>query len=182
MPYTGRDDYFWEYNYGIARSESIDEMLLTEDAVNERLSKGENPVDLSIDKWNRIEKAYKFVIGQNDAPDFFVPSRFSQIAEFIGARTCALCLSSVNKHSAEKGFSPKYRSDKCAYCPLNAIDCCYNTGSAFSRVRFLLTAEWPYQEEHEQGLDEIITDQPRRIEVLGAEIALMCKNLKSLKG
>jgi hypothetical protein len=132
-------------------------MLATEEMVAAQIQAGLDPVRLSIQKWEALAHALDVLHAEVSAERYY---RGLEI--FIGARTCALCLTAIQKYEAERG-PQRVNTDKCSVCPLARVDQCTAAGSVFANIEMLLAE-----------------DQPARAQ-LSALIGQMIENLRSIR-
>jgi len=126
-----RRDFDRLYRYPLPAE--IEASLLTETEVNDRLAGGSDPVALSITKWEKIASALASL------EEAIIPQKYySALHEWIGYETCALCrvaIAEVIRQNGEFRFS----SEKCAVCPLGAIDRCIDETSTFAQIDVILS-------------------------------------------
>jgi hypothetical protein len=146
--------------------EQISAHLMTPDEVEARLDQGENPFALSLEKWQRIEKAILEII-EEPAPLTYLES----LRTYIGYKTCALCLESLGTYKIE-GKEIHTGSDKCRVCALAKIDQCTVQGSQFGQIDEIMNKS-PLEVP-----EEMVTE---RIEMLLKSVRKMIKNLGELK-
>ncbi|HAW77397.1 MAG TPA: hypothetical protein DCW74_16895 [Alteromonas australica] len=106
--------------------------LLSPEDVEARLNGGENAIELSIQKWEKLRRVIQ-EIGEDVEPSRF----YKALRDFTGMDSCALCLKAIQKLK-EDGVSLKSREDKCRVCPLATVDQCTKSESVFSRIDDLL--------------------------------------------
>jgi hypothetical protein len=147
--------------------------LLNKIEVKKRINNSEDPIDISIDKWDRICKAIKYLSNDNQ-PHFY----YKSIYECIGCETCALCLTSINQYlSTHKELT--YESDKCSICPLKGIEACVVKNSTFRRIENILESGYYEVESYNKGkTEEDITNDFNKLLSLSE---IMLENLKKLK-
>lgn len=144
-------------------------LILTREQVEERLSAGEDPIDLSLEKWERIYQVYK-----NFSKDLLPYKYYYSLYKRIGYETCALCLDSTNKYIQQ--FGPiLYHNDKCKVCALAVVERCTAAGSTYLAIDHLLFDETgiertPFKSEYEE-----------KNKLLGELLETMIENIKSLK-
>jgi len=154
-------------------SEEIGILMTGEEAEN-RLSDNENPAALSIEKWKRMQKLISILSKKTD-PEFFYPD----LIYFIGYKTCALCLNSIEQYELKYGIQ-KYKENRCLMCPLRKIDCCLDTSSAFNKIVYLL--EGKVSSKIKPGIDFSSISSAERLKMIDDAILKMIENLKMIKG
>jgi hypothetical protein len=108
--------------------------LLSEKAVARGIDKGFDPIKLSIIKWKRIHEAFARLKGEP-----FSEGYLNGFKDYLGFKTCALCITSTKKHLNQIG-AIRYGSDKCKVCPLSPIDRCTMDGSVFDQIASLVSS------------------------------------------
>jgi len=132
--------------------EAMVSQLMDEEEVENRIVK-EDPLSLSIDKWNRI---YSMIIDVNKLKE--IPTiYYSTIEPYIGYKTCALCITSIAKF--KELYGPlQSRESKCSLCPLKVVDCCLDEGSSYNKIEKLLeesTTDYPFDFEYQNSIGRI---------------------------
>ena len=151
----------------------IKSQILTEEEVNNRIKKKENPIKISILKWERLYNALIF-ISNKSAPNYYYKDLYNQ----IGFKTCALCLTSINKAERQK-IELIYDSDKCSLCPLTKIESCTSNNSVFRNIESILRLGYLYLESlYTSKSNEVIKDEHSNLILLTQK---MIENLKELK-
>lgn len=69
------------------------EICMSSDEVKNRLFNNENPILLSIEKWERVHRLFK-IISFKKNPEFF----FGELKNLLSYKTCALCIDSLKRH------------------------------------------------------------------------------------
>lgn len=105
--------------------------FLEPDEVRRRLEAGEDPVTLSLDKWQRILTFTRWLVPMPKSARYYSPELTS---DRLGATSCALCLVATKKHYAEVGPT-RTREDKCQCCPLSGTNQCTKPESLFARFQ-----------------------------------------------
>ena len=130
MPYWEswiRRDSRFELPSGIA------EMLLKPEDVEDRLRRGEDPISLSKEKWERIDRVFAAV---SDLP---LPLAYlGSLRKALGYKTCGLCIDAVRKLLVA-GKRMTTGSDRCKVCRLASIERCTAPGSQFSHLEDVLS-------------------------------------------
>ena len=149
--------------------EEFQARLLKKEDVEKRLADGEDPVDLSIEKWKRIIEVY-----QKFSEDLLPYKYYYGLYEQIGYDTCALCLSSTQLFIQRHGRL-EYQNDKCRVCRLADVERCTSKGSTYLEIDHLLYEETgvertPFKSGYE---DKNVT--------LGKLLHKMLANIESLK-
>jgi hypothetical protein len=143
-------------------------LLPNADDIKEGLDKGEDPVILSINKWENIFRAYEIISS--------FPSPYKYYHELfygIGYETCALCLNSIEKYKNQFGVV-KYKSDKCKVCALAKVDPCPAPQSSYKIIENIL-GEDPIE------MSILSRDKINSLhKLLGDKINKMVENLKFL--
>ena len=113
-------------------SEELRSRLLSPEQVALALDRGENPISLSIQKWEALQSVIE-ELGKNVMPH----SYYAALQDHIGMDTCALCSTSKNTLIAEKGVV-KAANERCNYCPFSRIDQCTRESSIFAAIERIL--------------------------------------------
>lgn len=130
MPYWDEAPYKIVTNFPLPPD--VISIMYTDNDITRRLDNNEDPVLLSIEKWERILRVYS-IISELRHPY----AHYSEIYKFIGYRTCALCIVSIRNF--EKMHGPqRYKEDKCSVCPLAQIERCIDETSAFHKIESIL--------------------------------------------
>ena len=98
--------------------------LFRELDIKAALGFGKDPIELSIQKWQKIKKVVE------DRPTL---GTVMGLSDYIGYKSCALCLRSIEIFKAANGDLLK-DSSKCTVCPLAAIESCVAENSAYSQI------------------------------------------------
>ncbi|HON78806.1 MAG TPA: hypothetical protein PK544_09970 [Spirochaetota bacterium] len=156
-------------------SPALRKILLTPEYILEKLEKGGDPIQLSIDKWEKIKEAYNFI-----AHDGFKRAYYGYIYHLSGANTCALCIVAKKEYEKECGFQ-KYQGDKCIKCVLSTIEPCYDINSVYSNITYLLGYRLPeyYKDQPDLIVRGLSTDE--EFPLLGKNIDIMIERLRSLQ-
>ncbi|MES0489652.1 MAG: hypothetical protein ABUK01_06660 [Leptospirales bacterium] len=146
-------------------SEDLAKHVPTPQEIQEKLKKGNNPVLLSIYKWEKIIKAVE-EISKKDTLSY--QAFISQWRKFVGYETCALCLDSIARlHKIKADISSK--TEKCSVCALAKIDRCIDEDSIFKQLEFQFQVE--FNRDNKEKYTEVL------ISILNK----MVSNLKALK-
>lgn len=163
------------YNPEFARSfayplpEPAKKLLLSAEEVHKRLGNGEDPVALSLEKWEGIQKIHELIANTPNPHKYY-----SRLLDHIGIKNCALCVVSIHTFKRNNG-TMKSAGDKCTVCPLAKIEPCTKPGSAYRQVEALL------EEGSAHFFEEMPADEAREFhEKLGLAINAMLNNLKKL--
>ena len=106
--------------------------LLTEGTVKNALIRKHDPIIMSLVKWRNILHVTA-EIGREVLPSWF----YRDLHRFIGYKTCALCLSSIEKYTSQQG-ELRTSYDKCTVCPLAQLDQCTKPDSVYAKIDTLL--------------------------------------------
>lgn len=98
--------------------------LFTELDIIAALGSGQSPIELSIQKWQKIRKVVE------DRPTI---GTLMGLSDYIGYKSCALCLRSIEIFKTSNG-DLKDDSSKCTVCPLATIEPCVASNSAYSQI------------------------------------------------
>lgn len=173
MSYFEEDDLnIWTENH-FSIPASLKEKLLYKEDILSKLDDSQNPIDLSIQKWEMVLEIVEFV-SEKGSPYFY----YKDIYQYIGFETCALCLVSTRKF-IEKFGSVKYAEDKCRVCPLAKIDRCTEESSTFEIIADILFKGFSYLESRSETLGE--EDLQNNHLLLIPYIKKMISNLTFLK-
>jgi hypothetical protein len=159
----------FERNHVRTLDYKIMEVFMTESEVNRRLEHNENPLLLSIEKWERISSVYKTISA------YLTPYKYyNNFSKFIGYKTCALCISSKEKYiSIYREY--KYQEDKCKVCELAKIDRCIDEQSCYNNIVNLFEfAPHDFGKYTEKDFEQIHTD-------INTQITKMILNLKKIE-
>ncbi|MBN1500787.1 MAG: hypothetical protein JW982_11555 [Spirochaetes bacterium] len=118
----------FKQNYEKEFSSELKSLLLNEDFIDKQLMNNEDPVELSIRKWDKIYHVFKII-----SDELFPYMYYGSFIKFIGYKTCALCISSSKKYAALRG-EVKYQEDKCKVCPLAEIERCIDKDSTYLKI------------------------------------------------
>ena len=156
-------------------SPTLKKILLTPEYVLERLEEGGDPIQLSIDKWEKIKEAYNFI-----AHEGFKSFYYGDIYHLSGANTCALCIIAKKEYEKECG-SQKNQGDKCIKCILSEIEPCYDINSVYSNITYLLGYRLPeyYKDQPDLKIRGLRTDE--EFSLLGKNIDIMIERLRCLQ-
>jgi hypothetical protein len=126
--------------------------LLVEETVAAQMQAGLDPVRLSIQKWEILARALD-VLHSDLAPEIY----YQGLLFYIGARTCALCLASIEKYEAQYG-PQRVNTDKCSVCPLARVDQCTAAGSVFAGIEGLFAKGRPAHAELASLIEQMIAN------------------------
>ena len=98
--------------------------LYEEEQIKAAVESGENPIELSIKKWRKIQQVLS---------DYPTAGTVMGLSDYIGYRTCALCLTSIKTYKAQYG-DLKDSGSKCTVCPLAKIQACVATDSYYAQI------------------------------------------------
>ncbi len=149
-------------------------ILMSEDEVERRLSEKEDPVLLSIEKWERFYKMFQVVSKKND-PEYF----YGDLIGYIGYRTCALCLSSIKKYELQYG-TQEYKEDRCTMCPYKQIDWCLDGSSSFKQIEYFINGYIPDDINEKLNIDFKFLSTSERKNLIDSAILKMIESLKKL--
>ncbi|MCP4132729.1 MAG: hypothetical protein GY754_17320 [bacterium] len=131
------DDDLYQYNFQHKTPETLRALLLTGEDIDKRLARGESPLAISVHKWKRVFKAYRYI------STLYSPASFYRdILKGLGHKTCALCVDALNKYTEQCG-SPRFQKDKCALCPLATKEICHDRTSTYSHIWSILDIARP---------------------------------------
>lgn len=139
MPYWDEDPY--KIVTHLPLSSDIVSIMYTDIDVLDKLAQGEDPIQISIDKWERILQVYT-IISELKHPY----AHYDEIINFIGYKTCALCIVSIRKFE-ELHDEQKFKEDKCSVCPLSKIERCIDESSTFSKIEKLLNYKFNFGDD-----------------------------------
>ncbi len=159
--YGGMEDLDNIYVYPLP----ADKMLINENEVKERLSAGESPISISLDKWRRIYNAIDW-ISTRHLPDKYMHNFSGK----LGYTTCAMCLYAMKTYENTIG-KMEAKSDKCKCCPLAKLDCCLEEGSSYKKVENLV----------KQIEANLVYDMKKSIEQLKSYVYRLILNLEICK-
>ena len=129
--------YWNEKQYRIITHKPLPEetisILYSINDVHKALDAGEDPVEISIKKWQKFLEVYNH-ISEYKNPYLY----YGDIHKLIGYKTCSLCIISIRKFESEHGIR-KYKEDKCTVCPLSKIDRCIDENSTFAQIDDILS-------------------------------------------
>jgi len=134
--------------------------LMSEEEAKNALASGADPIRLSVEKWDRIVNIMDSIAAQ-PLPLLYM----HDFIEYMGFRTCAMCMDSISKYKSSKG-KIQYGSDKCKVCPLAAIDQCTKKGSTYDQIEELMllpSLDVPHEIETERM----------------TQIAFLCRKMKA---
>jgi len=136
------------------------------DEIREKLRNGQDPVEVSIYKWEKIIHA----IEVRSKKDTLTYNAFiTQWRSFCGYETCALCLDSISRlHKTKANISSK--TEKCSVCSLAKIDRCIDEDSTFKQIENHF--QTPFNRDNKDKFTEVLL----------LLLNKMVQNLASLKG
>ena len=137
--------------------------LLEEDQVRTALDADENPIDLSLKKWIKIQQ----VVANHPTAGTVMG-----LNGYIGYRTCALCIVSIKAFKDQFG-DLKDDASKCTVCPLAELESCVTKGSAYSQIDDAITSV-----TYGSGSAE---RDAKLVEIVQVNIAKLLANLERLK-
>ena len=155
-------------------SPALEKILLTPEYINKKMDEGSDPVELSIEKWEKIRQAYEFI-----ATEGFKFFYYGIIYHYCRSDTCALCIMALREYKKEFGVQ-KYHGDKCIKCPLSSIEPCYEINSVYSNITYLLGYRPPEYQVPQPVLQVDDMDEKEIFSMLGQNIDLMIERLKRL--
>ena len=110
----------------------LDKKLYTADQISEMLARGRDPLELSIDKWERLAEVLN-ILYKKTSPEKYLHN----LQDRIGYKTCALCIASIEKYTTLHG-KIKVKEDKCSVCPLARVDRCIDSKSAYMGIERII--------------------------------------------
>ncbi|MCP4137024.1 MAG: hypothetical protein GY754_39010 [bacterium] len=137
MSYLHTDNDLLQNHFVHKTPDKITRILYTESDVENRLDEGHSPLDISIEKWERILEAYEYISTRYSPTGFY-----KDLLSGLGHGTCALCVDSLARYEKEYG-SAECNSDKCSMCPLSVKETCAHRNSTYAAIKDFLDTNKP---------------------------------------
>jgi len=146
--------------------ETIKKKFLTGRDVAAALAEGENPIDVTLLKWQRLNEILEYILKKSKPEKYLI-----NFKDKMGNDTSALCIASIKKYSALYGEIQR-RDDKCTVCPLAKIERCIDRDSTYYNIDKTL------HKYYEPDYDPISAETD--LEQLRKNMTTLVSNLQSL--